>query len=155
MADTLKEDKDGEYSQFIVAGQDRYMNENGQLTQALLADLKDFKQTELINLEEKIKNSRLPAEDLFGIKRSLCKVCENGCTGYEASVLMAPQHGEFPTFCKNCKCPSHFHHVTFDVATDVKFPAELKETIQNHNIQSKDINFNCVMMAFQIRSDTM
>ena len=90
MADTLKEDKDGEYSQFIVAGQDRYMNENGQLTQALLADLKDFKQTELMNLEEKIKNSRLPTEDLFGIKRSLCKVCENGCNGYEANVLMAP-----------------------------------------------------------------
>jgi hypothetical protein len=43
-----------------------------------------------MNLEEKIKNSRLPAEDLFGIKRSLCKVCENGCTGYEANVLMAP-----------------------------------------------------------------
>jgi hypothetical protein len=32
MADTLKEDRDGEFSQFIVAGQDRYMNENGQLT---------------------------------------------------------------------------------------------------------------------------
>jgi hypothetical protein len=43
-----------------------------------------------MNLEEKIKNSRLPTEDLFGIKRSFCKVCENGCNGYEANVLMAP-----------------------------------------------------------------
>jgi hypothetical protein len=95
----------------------------------LLADLKDFKYYELMNLEEKIKNSRLPTEDLFGIKRSLCKVCESSCSGYEANVLMAPSHGEFPTFCKNCKCPSHFHNVCFDVSTDVKFPAELKETI--------------------------
>lgn len=129
MADTLKEDKDGKFSQFAVAGHDKYMTENGQLTQALLADLKDFKYNELLNLEEKLKNSRLPSEDLFGIKRGLCKVCESGCSGYEANVLMAPSLGEFPTFCKNCKWPAYFHQICFDFATDVKFPAELKETI--------------------------
>jgi hypothetical protein len=131
------------------------MDENGQLSKALMADLKDLKYNELLNLEEKIKNSRLPTEDLFGIKRRLCTVCEGCCSGYEPNTLMGPQTGDFPTFCKNCKCPAFFHKICVDPEKDVVFPAELKETIQNHNIKSKDINFNCVMMAFQIRNDEM
>jgi hypothetical protein len=63
---------------------------------------------------------------------------------------MVPQAGEFPTFCKNCKCPAHFHTISL-TPDDIAFPEQLRETIKNHNIASKDLNFNCVMMAFQVR----
>jgi len=88
MAETIREDKEGNFSSFVVANQDKYMDEHGHLSKALMADLKDLKYNELLNLEEKIKNSRLPTEDLFGIKRRLCTVCEGACSGYEPNNLI-------------------------------------------------------------------
>lgn len=131
MADTLQEDKDGEFSHFGSNGNQnsRVFDERGRLTEAAKSELREFKYNELLNLEEKIKNSRLPTEDFFGIKRRFCQVCETGCSGYEPSTIVVPQSGEFPTFCKNCKCPAHFHQICFDSATDVIFPQELKEAV--------------------------
>lgn len=31
------------------------------------------------------------------------------------------------------------------------FPEELRESLKSHNIAAKDLNFNCVMLAFQVR----
>ena len=76
----------------------------------------------------------MPTDDIFGVKRRFCTVCEKGCIGYQPSTLMVPQSGEFPTFCKNCKCPAHFHQVCVTPA-DIVFPPELQETIKNYNIQ--------------------
>ena len=101
----------------------------------MMDDLKEFKVEELRTLEEKVKNARLPTEDLFGISRRFCTVCEQACQGYQAITLAVPQSGEFPSFCKNCKCPAHFHQVSL-TESDIKFPVELKDTIQNHNITS-------------------
>jgi hypothetical protein len=75
-------------------------------------------------LEEKIKNARVPTEDIFGIKRRFCTVCEQGCNGYEPNILLVPKAGDFPTFCKNCKCPAHFHQIAIK-AEEVPFPEEL------------------------------
>jgi hypothetical protein len=91
MADTLKEDKEGEFSHFGTSSQNmRMVDERGRLTDAALNELREFKYNELLNLEEKIKNSRLPTEDLFGIKRRFCQVCETGCTGYEPNTIIVP-----------------------------------------------------------------
>ena len=91
MADTLKEDNEGIFSHFGTGTNNgRLLDEKGRLTEAALRDLKDFKFNELLNLEEKIKNSRLPTDDLFGIKRRFCQVCETGCTGYEPNTIVVP-----------------------------------------------------------------
>lgn len=115
MADTIKEDKDGEYARFIAPGSiSKHVDDMGHLTKGMIDELREIKYVELINLEEKIKNARLPTEDIFGIKRRFCKICESGCAGYEPNSLMVPLPGEFPTFCKACKCPAHFHQVCID-----------------------------------------
>lgn len=154
MTDTLKEDKDGEEYGLLSTKVDRAIDEFGFLTAEFKNELREFKEEELIKLEESIKNARKPSEDIFGIKRRFCTVCEQGCIGYEANNIIIPNGDicEFRTFCKNCKCPAYFHSVSFDPVKDLVFPPELIETIKNYNIQSKDINFNCVVVAFQIRS---
>ena len=77
MSDTLKEDKDGEYSNFVVAKDlSNAVDENGRITKNMMDDLREFKRDELMNLEENINNARLPTPDMFGIKRRFCKVCE-------------------------------------------------------------------------------
>ena len=113
----------------------------------MIDDIREAKYEQLMELEERLRVSRLPYEDLFGIKRRFCSVCEDGCPGYEPNTLIVAVPGEFPTFCKACKCPAHFHKICV-TPDEVKIPEELKETFQNHNIASKDLNFNCVMLAF-------
>ena len=98
-----------------------------------------------------MQNARQPSEDIFGIKRRFCQVCEAGCIGYELNSMMVPSSQEFPTFCKNCKCPAHYHLIAMDPVKDIIFPPELQETIKDHNIQSKDVNFNSVVAIFQVR----
>jgi hypothetical protein len=147
MAETLKEDRDGQYTLFVKEGQSRYLDENGFISKAMIDDIREAKYEQLMELEERLRVSRLPYEDLFGIRRGNCTVCEDGCPGYEPNALIVAVPGEFPTFCKTCKCPAHFHKICINL-DDVKIPHELKETFQNHNIASKDLNFNCVMLAF-------
>jgi hypothetical protein len=58
----------------------------------------------------------MPSElDTFGIKRRVCKVCLSQCPGYKTGTAMSAagveQTGEFPTFCRNCSCPAHFHKI--------------------------------------------
>jgi hypothetical protein len=152
MSDAIKEDKDGEYAKIIVAtaGGTKHLDAHGNLAKTLIDDLREFKHEELQNLEEAVKNARPPTEDLFGIKRRFCLVCEQGCSGYLPNKVMVPQPGEFPTFCKNCKCPAHFHNITVE-PQEIKFPEDLTETMQNFNISAKDLNFNCVVLGFQVR----
>lgn len=151
MSETINEDKDGNYDSIITEKiKKSHLDDNGLLSRDMLNDLKEFKHEVLLNLEETLKNTRVPTEDIFGVKRRFCQVCESACNGYEPSTLAVPQAGEFPTFCKNCKCPAHFHTVAVN-PDEVSFPAELRETILSHNITAKDLNFNCVVMAFQIR----
>lgn len=110
MTDTIKEDKHGDYH-LISTKLDRALDEHGFLTQEFKDELRDFKEDELLRLEEAIKNARPPADDIFGVKRRFCTVCEQGCQGYEANNTIIPNGDitEFPTFCKHCKCPAHFH----------------------------------------------
>ena len=55
--------------------------------------------------------------------------------------------GEFPTFCMNCACPADFHEIESE---QLKFPEDLSQVLTNYNIQSADLNFNCVLAAFLI-----
>ena len=133
MADTLKEDREGQFSKFVQGVDHQYVDNTGVLSKAMLDEIRDIKQQELHDLEEKLLNSRIPAEDLFGIKRRMCTVCESSCAGYEPNTLMVPVPGEFPTFCKLCKCPAHFHKICIS-PQDIMIPEEIKETFLNHNI---------------------
>ena len=72
MSQTLYEDKDGEFTALTLNKPVYQVEENGQLSQALMDELRELKREELLNLEERIKNARLPTEDLFGIKRRFC-----------------------------------------------------------------------------------
>lgn len=151
MNEAIKEDQEGEYSGlFGQRGGPGRIDEEGNLGSTLIDDLREFKQDELMRLEEAILNARQPTEDLFGIKRRFCKVCQQGCNGYLPNNTMVPQPGEFPTFCKHCKCPAHFHSVCESPA-DIKFPEDLKECLHSYNIEAKDLNFNCVVLSFQVR----
>lgn len=87
---------------------------------------------------------------MFGVKRHFCSACEKGCRGYEPNSQLVPLPGEFPTFCRNCKCPAHFHKVAIEAA-DIAFPEGLHESVKSHSLVSNDLNFNCIFMAFQIR----
>jgi hypothetical protein len=64
------------------------MDENGYISKGMIDDIREAKYEQLLELEEKLKTSRLPFEDLFGIKRRVCSVCEDGCPGYEPNALM-------------------------------------------------------------------
>lgn len=108
---------------------------------------------ELLILEESIKNARQPSEDLFGIERRFCNVCEEGCIGYQPHQILFPSQltHQFPTFCKNCKCPAYFHQLTFN-SEELVYPEDLIQNLKNYNITSKDLNFNCVLATFQVRN---
>ena len=111
LKDTIKEDKDGEkYGSLSLRGA-ASLDEYGRLSQVFKDELKELKEEELMRLEEAIKNARQPTPDIFGIQRRFCNVCEEGCIGYEPHTILFPsqQLNQFPTFCKNCKCPAHFH----------------------------------------------
>jgi hypothetical protein len=58
------------------------------LTNDFKLELQEFKEEELEKLELSLKNARLPTEDIFGVKRRFCKVCEQGCIGYEPQKMM-------------------------------------------------------------------
>ena len=88
-------------------------------------------------LEKKVREARPAETDLFGIKRRICSLCMEKCIGYEANKILfsadRDQCGEFPTFCKHCGHPAHFHKVE-DEAMD--FPSDLSEQLVTKNIQS-------------------
>ena len=95
-----------------------------------------------------------PAEtDLFGIKRRVNTIAMDKCIGYEANKILFPtdreQMGEFPTFCKHCAHPAYFHRVEDET---MDFPDDLAEQLTTKNIQSQDLNFNCVLAAFMIKN---
>lgn len=90
------------------------------------------------------------SDDVFGVHRVSCKVCEEECAGYMASLtVFKPVSDEaeiqFPTFCRNCKCPAFFHE---PIPKELTFPENLVHSVQNFNVRARDINFNCVLMAF-------
>jgi hypothetical protein len=58
--------------------------------------------------------------------------------------------GEFPTFCRNCSCPAHFHKIETE---QLNFPEDLCRLITANNIQSQDLNFNCVVAAFLLTNE--
>ena len=100
-----------------------------------------------------MKNARTPCVDIFGIQRRFCSVCAQGCIGYEPTQIMIPSGlSQFPTFCRNCYCPAHFHMVPPSFRDDFTFPENLVQVIKDFNICSKDINFNCILGAFSIAS---
>jgi hypothetical protein len=43
MADTLKEDRDGQYSVFVQGGNAQYIDENGFISQAMIKDIREAK----------------------------------------------------------------------------------------------------------------
>lgn len=155
MKQNLEDDREGNYELIQKASDKQGLDATGKLTQEFIDDLREFKEEEMLRLEESIKNARQPSEDMFGIKRRFCRVCEKGCIGYEPINMLVPNLagaggslGEFPTFCKNCKCPAYFHQVVVDVVKDIVFPPELSETVKNYNITSKDVNYNAVVALF-------
>jgi hypothetical protein len=76
LSETIKDDKTGEYT-VIQANKDRSIDEYGNLSKAILDDLREFKQEELLNLEESIKNARLPTEDSFWHSSAVSVLCVN------------------------------------------------------------------------------
>ena len=66
----------------------------------------DIKETELALWEKNSLNAKPNKPDHFGIKRTICKVCTDECSGYETNTklfaALDDKPGEFPTFCKNC-----------------------------------------------------
>jgi hypothetical protein len=98
-------------------------------------------------------NKKPSRADHFGIKRTMCKI-DGECPGYETNTkLFAGADdvmGEFPTFCKHCQCPAHFHEIE---QSQLKFPENLSGLMSAHNIQTQDLNFNCVMAAFVVMDE--
>ena len=88
------------------------LTRDGELAPAFREDLRKTAATEMHAFDQRMKNARPADQDLFGIKRRLCEVrdCES-CTGYEPTKVLFGGRGEFPTFCKHCNCPAHFHTV--------------------------------------------
>ena len=131
-----------------------YVHADGTLTEVFKNELRDLRDDELEKLEEKIKGARHADTDLFGIKRRVCQVCEESCIGYQANKILfssgREQKGEFPTFCKHCGCPAYWHKVEEE---HMDFPEDLAEQLVSKNIQSQDLNFNCVLAAFMIKND--
>lgn len=85
MSETIREDKGGEQYGLISTLAENGIDEHGRLTKEMRDELSIFKEEELARLEESIKNARPATEDIFGIKRRFCSVCEQGCIGYEAN----------------------------------------------------------------------
>ena len=105
--------------------------------------------------EDKIKDSRMPEADVFGIKRLACSVCEQDCPGYTCSSRLFAANSqaanEFPTFCKVCRCPAHFHTVQ---ENQVHVPEEFQKLITGNPLLSQDINFNCMLSVFSAQTQS-
>lgn len=96
----------------------RYLTDEGKLTEEFRNELRITGARECKEMEKRIENVTLPGPDFFGIKRKSCKVCGDGegsCPGYSGSRLIfgssSQATNEFPTFCRMCRCPAHFHEV--------------------------------------------
>ena len=61
--------------------------------------------------QNKLKSARPADHDLFGVRRRVCEICAGECSGYEPTKVLFGGRGEFPTFCRHCNCPAHFHKV--------------------------------------------
>ena len=90
-----------------------YLDEKNQMTEEFKNEMRIKSAEEIYKLESTIRNARPPMKDYFGIKRRFCTICENDCPGYTGSSLPFSANSqsaiEFPTFCKVCSCPAHFH----------------------------------------------
>ena len=85
------EDEDGDqYGKLTMKDHSNLLDNEGKLTPYFKDILRDLKEEELENLEELIANARIPTEDIFGIKRRFCNVCEQGCIGYEPHTILFP-----------------------------------------------------------------
>ena len=70
------------------------------------------------------------------------------CSGYEPTKVLFGGKGEFPTFCRHCNYPAHFHKVEEEKQ---QIPENLATLLTGKNIQSEDLNYNCVFAAFLIK----
>ena len=118
------------------------------MTENFKASLRTTMDEQAKIIDDKIKTARPADRDLFGIKRRLCEVCTVDCSGYEPQKVLFGGRGEFPTFCRHCNCPAYFHRVEEE---QHMIPESLSDLITGKNIQSQDLNFNCVMAAFLIK----
>lgn len=100
------------------------------------------------NFDDKLIGARPADHDLFGIKRRFCTICALDCSGYEPQKVLFGGRGEFPTFCRHCNCPAHFHSIEEEVN---EMPESLSNLLAGKNIQSQDLNYNCVLTAFMIK----
>lgn len=147
----IEDFKEGEgHVGFLDYSSNLHVTKDGQLTDNFRKDLRKSMDEEAERLEEKIKSARPADRDLFGIKRRFCEVCELDCQGYEPQKVLFGGKGEFPTFCRHCNCPAHFHKVEEETQM---IPETLSDLITGKNIQSQDLNFNCVMAAFFIKDN--
>ena len=133
----------------------RYINADGRLTDMFRTELSLIGQQEAQKLEDQLQDLQPPEADFVGIKRRFCRVCESDCKGYSSANFMFQgsdqQRGEFPTFCKKCGCPAYFHNVAED---QNNFPPDLSEILKSNNIQSNDINWNCLLSTFMLERRT-
>ena len=80
------------------------------------------------------------------------------CPGYEPTENLFGgldsnnQKDSFPTFCINCSCPAYFHTLS-EKPEELVFPKIVMETLRDFPIKSKDLNFNCTVLAFQVRDE--
>ena len=142
---------EGGYKGLLDERANLHVTKDGALTEKFRTELRQTINEESILLEAKIKKARPADQDLFGIKRRFCEVCEEGCSGYEPTKVLFGGKGEFPTFCRHCNCPAHFHKVEQEPQ---QIPEALTDLITGKNIQSQDLNYNCLMAAFMIRGET-
>ena len=116
-------------------GGDYYLTQDGKLTDLFKMELQALSEEQIRLLESKIIDLKPPQADCFGIKRRICNVCEKDCSGYQSANFMfassTQQRGEFPTFCKQCACPAHFHRV---IDGQYNFPENLGDLVNANNI---------------------
>ena len=124
------------------------VNAQGGLTDNFRTQLRTLQEEETQLFEEKLKSARPADKDLFGIKRRICTVCAEDCGGYEPTRVLFGGRGEFPTFCAQCNCPAHFHKIEDEKH---EIPTALTDLLTGKNIQSEDLNYNCVMAAFILK----
>ena len=125
-----------------------YVSGDGQLTEHFRGELREIRDQEAEFFEAKLKSARPADRDLFGIKRRDCEVCGTDCSGYEPTKQLFGGRGEFPTFCRHCGCPAHFHKVEGEAH---EIPVSLTDLLTGRNIQTDDLNYNCVFAAFHVK----
>ena len=99
----------------LGAGGSAFVPGSYALSENFKGQLRQVQDEELRLFEQKLKNARPADLDLFGIKRRYCEVCNDQCSGYEPTKVLFGGRGEFPTFCKHCNCPAHFHKVEEEI----------------------------------------